>query len=333
MFFKSTKIPDVTWRSLIVGSFLILPNCYWVVQSEVVWGTTYLTIVSLFFNVTFVLLVLVGLNELLKKLSPKTAFSQSELLIIYLMLSLGSSVAGNNFLENLMLSLGHGFWYATPENEWSKLFFRFVPDWLAVKDRTVLHGFYEGESSIYTTDYLMAWVKPLALWGSFACVLIFTLLCVNILICRAWTEHEKLSYPIIQLPLALTRHDVFSRLFSNRLFLIGLSLTSIVTLLNGFHFHYPELPSLRLRTDIGPLFTDKPFNAVGWMPVVIYPWIVGLTFLIPIDLSFSVWFFYLFAKAQRIIASTVGWGSLPGLPYLHQQTTGGWLGLFLSLSG
>lgn len=183
MFFKSTKIPDVTWRSLIVGSFLILPNCYWVVQSEVVWGTTYLTIVSLF-----------------------------------LMLSLGSSVAGNNFLENLMLSLGHGFWYATPENEWSKLFFRFVPDWLAVKDRTVLHGFYEGESSIYTTDYFMAWVKPLALWGSFACVLIFTLLCVNILIRRAWMEHEKLSYPIIQLPLALTRHDVFSRLFSNRLF-------------------------------------------------------------------------------------------------------------------
>ena len=48
-----------------------------------------------------------------------------------------------------------------------------------------------------------------------------------------------------------------------------------------------------------------------------------------LDLSFSVWFFYLFAKGQRIIASIVGWRSLPGFPYFNQQTTGGWLALFL----
>jgi len=321
--------PGVTWRALIIGLFLIPPNCYWVVQSEVVWGTTYLTIVSLFFNVTFVLLILVALNALLKKSSPRAAMNQGELLTIYLMLCLGSSVAGNNFLENLVLSLGHGFWYATPENEWSQLFFRFVPDWMAVKDKTVLHGFYEGDSSIYIVEHLTAWLKPLAFWGSFAWVSIFTLLCVNVLIRKAWTEHEKLSYPIIQLPLALTRDGTGAGLLSNRLFIIGFGLTATITLLNGLHFHYPVLPNFRLRTNIGPLFTEKPWNAIGWMPVVIYPWIVGLTFFIPLDLSFSVWFFYLFTKIQRITASVIGWRSLPGFPYMNQQTTGGWLGLFV----
>lgn len=124
-------------------------------QSEAVWGTTYLTIVSLFFNVTFTLLVLVGLNALTKQFAPQVALKQEELLTIYVMLCLGSSVAGNNFLENLVLSLGHAFWFATPENVWSELFFRFVPDWLAVKDKIALHGFYEGQSSIYTIKHIV----------------------------------------------------------------------------------------------------------------------------------------------------------------------------------
>ena len=297
------KSHGVTLRALTIGCMLIPPNCYWVVQSEAVWGTTYLTIVSLFFNVTFTLLVLVGLNALTKQFNPKGALKQGELLTIYVMLCLGSSVAGNNFLLNLVLSLGHAFWFATPENEWSELFFRFVPDWLAVKEKVALQGFHEGQSSIYTLEHIVVWLKPLAFWACFSIVLVFTLLCVNILIRKAWAEEEKLSYPIIQLPLELTRNGTGSVLFSNRLFLLGFSLTAMITLFNGLHFHYPVVPDLRVRTEIGQVFTDKPFSAIGWMPLVVYPWIVGIVFFIPLDLSFSVWFFYLFAKAQRIIAA------------------------------
>jgi hypothetical protein len=312
-----------------MGLILIPPNCYWVVQSEAVWGTTYLTIVSLFFNVIFTLLVLVGFNALCKQFAPRAALKQGELLTIYVMLCLGSSVAGNNLLENLVISLGHAFWFASPENEWSELFFRYVPDWMAVKDKTALRGFYEGDSSVHLTEHISAWLKPLALWGSFAIVLIFTLLCVTVLIRKQWTEREKLSYPIIQLPLELTRNGTGGALFSNRLFLLGFALTAIITLINGLNFHYPVVPNLRVRTNIGHLFTEKPWNAIGWMPIAIYPWIVGLVFFIPLDLSFSVWFFYLFTKFQRIMASIVGWRSLPGFPYFNQQTTGGWLGLLV----
>ena len=77
------KSHGVTLRALTIGCMLIPPNCYWVVQSEAVWGTTYLTIVSLFFNVTFTLLVLVGFNTLTNKFNPKIALKQEELLTIY----------------------------------------------------------------------------------------------------------------------------------------------------------------------------------------------------------------------------------------------------------
>ena len=49
-------------------------------------------------------------------------------------------------------------------------------------------------------------------------------------------------------------------------------------------------------------------------PVAVYPWIVGFVFFIPLDLCFSVWFFYLFAKSQRIIASMFGWHRLSWFP-------------------
>jgi hypothetical protein len=319
----------VTLRALAIGLILIPPNCYWVAQSEAVSGLTYLTVVSLFFNVTFTLLLLVGLNSLCKQLAPKAALKQGELLTIYVMLCMGSSMTGNGFLENLVLSLGHASWYATPENEWSELFSRYVPDWMAVKDKTVLSGFYEGDSSIYLTENINAWLKPLTLWSIFAIALIFTLLCVTVLVRKQWTEHEKLSYPIIQLPLELTRNGTGNILFSNKLFLLGFGLTAVITIVNGLHFYFPIVPNLRLRTNISNLFTEQPWNAIGWMSIVVYPWIVGIVFFIPLDLCFSVWFFYLFTKFQSIMASVVGLHGLPGFPYLFQQTTGGWLGLFL----
>ena len=325
---SNDKSYKVTFRAFIIGLLLIPINAYWIVQAEAVWWGTYLTIVSLFFNVIFTLLVIVGLNAIYKRFAPESALKQGELITIYVMLCLGSSLPGNNFLEALVLTIGHSFWFATPENEWSELFFQYIPDWIAVKDKAVLRGFYEGESSIYRIENITAWIKPLIFWGSFAITWLLTLFCIVILVRKQWTENEKLSYPIIQLPLALTHNGTGSKLFTNRLFWLGFGLTAMITLINGLHFHFPSVPNFRLRTEIGHLFTEKPWNAIGWLPLAVYPWVVGITFFIPLDLCFSVWFFYLFGKSQMVLGNLLGLRSLPGFPYLFEQTTGGWLGLF-----
>ena len=67
-----------------------------------------------------------------KKLSCLLALSQGELLTIFTMLCLGSSMADMNVIETLVLSMGHASWYAMPENEWESLFFRYIPKWLTV---------------------------------------------------------------------------------------------------------------------------------------------------------------------------------------------------------
>ncbi|MYB00838.1 hypothetical protein F4X90_14355 [Candidatus Poribacteria bacterium] len=75
------------------------------------------------------------------------------------------------------------------------------------------------------------------------------------------------------------------------------------------------------------IFTSKPWSAIGWLPLFFYPWVIGLTFFVPLELSFSVWFFFLFTKFQLILGSIGGWKSLPGFPYYNQQGIGAWLTL------
>ena len=54
-------------------------------------------------------------------------------------------------------------------------------------------------------------------------------------------------------------------------------------------------------------------------------------FFIPLDLSFSCWFFYLFWKAQQVLADIAGFEGLPRFPYGGEQSLGIYTGLVMVL--
>ena len=60
-----------------------------------------------------------------------------------------------------------------------------------------------------------------------------------------------------------------------------------------------------------------------------YPFVIGIGFLIPLDLLFSCWTFYWFYKIQILLGSIMGWRSLPGFPYATQQAFGAYVGLLV----
>jgi hypothetical protein len=322
---KTRPKPDIRtgWRAILIGLLLIPANAYWIASGE---ATS--TTVSLFFNVIFILFVILLINLVIKRLLPNVALNQGELLIIYVMLSISSGVAGLDMMRVLMAVLAGPFWFASPENEWAELFWRYIPPWLTVRDRNILQGFAEGESSLYAERILNAWLTPMLVWSGFIFLLVFAMVCINVLVRKQWTESEKLSYPIIQLPLYLT--DNKNSLLRNRLMWIGFGLGAGIDIINGLHFLFPVVPGIGGRLyNLHPFFTNKPWNAIGWTPIAVFPYAVGLGFFIPLDLSFSCWFFYLFWKAERILGSAVGLHNLPEFPYIEQQTTGAYFGLFL----
>ena len=249
--------------------------------------------------------------------------SQGELLVIYVMLSVASATAGHSMMEILVSTLGHAFWFATPENDWKDLFWRYIPSWLAVTDKDVLSGYYEGDSTLHTRQHLLGWLTPVLNWFAFLFVMLFVMVCINLIVRKPWTEDEKLAYPIIQLPARMTS-DGF---FTNRLMWIAFGLVAVFDIVNGLHHVFPAIPSVyekayRFR------FTEKPFSAMGWLRLGIYPFVLGIGFLIPLDLLFSSWFFFWVWKAQQITGSVMGLEGT-GYPYINYQGFGAYMGIFL----
>ena len=112
-------------------------------------GQSFPTVVSLYFNVIFILLLLIGWNFLARLLAPQGLLRDGELMVIYLLLAVASSLAGHDMLQIFWPLMTQSIWYATPENEWMKLFHHHIPDWLTIKDRDALAPFYHGESTLY----------------------------------------------------------------------------------------------------------------------------------------------------------------------------------------
>ncbi|MCD6507006.1 hypothetical protein J7M22_10325 [Candidatus Poribacteria bacterium] len=313
------------YRAILIGSILIFLNAFWMMHASI-WNAGYPTTVSFFYNVIFILFLITMLNLAVRHLKTDFSLNRSELLLIYVMLSVASAVGGLDMLQILIPLISGVFLLATPENEWMSLFGKYIKDWMVVRDKEILLLYSQGESTLYLRRHIMAWVKPIAAWGSLVVALIIVMACISVILRRRWTEQEKLSYPIIQLPLEMS-HSGFWR---NRLMWLGFALAGGMDVINGLHFLYPSVPGIGGKLyDIAPFFTEKPWNAIGWTPVALFPYAIGMAFFIPLDLSFSCWFFYIFWKIERIAAASMGFRNLPGFPYLDQQASGAYLGLFV----
>ena len=155
-------------RAWMVGVCLIAMNCYWLIQMESLRRAFGATFFSLFFNAVFTLWMLFLLNRLLHRYTPKLAFDNRELLTIYIMVNMVSSLCSYTAqLTVIPHVITYPFWGATPENDWRQLFHKDLPQWLVVEEPSVLIGYYRGEANLYTARHLAAWLPPLLWWSFF----------------------------------------------------------------------------------------------------------------------------------------------------------------------
>ena len=313
-------------KAVVFAVMLIPVNSYWIAMTEMVWSSLHFTAASLPLNVIFILFGLIGYNGLARRISPSLVFSQTDLLTIYIILATSSAVSGYDSLVGLMGVLPHATWFATVENDWANLFAGHLPTWLTLADRSVVRAFYVGEADFYAASHWRYWMIPAVSWTVFVLILTFLLMCITVILRRSWTEQEKLAYPIIQLPLEMSNPK--TRLFARRLFWIGFAVAAGVDMNNGLNYLYPSIPFIPVRgIQLNHYFTEKPWSAIGWKPIRFRFFMIGMTYLLPLDLSVSCWFFYILRKVERIVGAVAGWSSIPGYPFFGQQSMGALLGI------
>lgn len=321
-------ISGVTVRAVIIALIIIPFNNYWIYLTEIVRYAGHPTNISLFYNAVFILLLLVGLNEVLKRVAPRWIFSQGELITIYIMINIASALAGHDMIQVLIPGLAHPFRFANATNKWVSLFLDYLPKWATVQNKEALAGFYQGASSLYIRNNLMAWALPVATWVVFVVTLVFVMLCFTVLLRKQWTEREKLTYPLVQLPMDMTGEK--TSFFKSKLLLGGIAIAVAIDLIQGLHVMYPSIPGLRIKEiNLNQYITTAPWNAMGWVPVNFYPFAIGLGTLLPLDLLFSSWFFFIFWKAEVVLAAALGWSEIPRFPYVNEQSFGAYMGICL----
>jgi hypothetical protein len=317
----------LTPRVLLLTLLLLPVNALWLTETEFVRYSDNVTTQALFFNAISLLLVLRLLNGALRLLRPAWIFTTAELTALYGIVVAGSALAGHDTLQILFTTLTYPIRHAVADPAWGTEILASLPPHLVVRDTEAIGALYSGNSTLYRADHLRPWLVPLGWWSVFVLVLVWTMLCLTALFRKPW-EDERLSYPIAELPLQLVRDD--SGLLRAPLLWLGALLGGSLQLINLIHVLFPSFPGapVGVTNYQSALF---PWNAAGPIPICTYAFAYGLTFLLPTQLGFSCWFFFLLSRVELVGAALYGYTEWGKFPYIQQQGIGAIAGFFLAI--
>ncbi len=295
----------MTVRALLLGLALVIVqtaitpyNDYYLQGTDIAGNHFPLGSVFTLIFLTFVI------NPILKRVFPRATLNPAELIVVWVMMGISSAIPSKGMMGFLLPYLAAPVYFATPENEWAETLHAHFPEWLIVWDKHAVTNFYEGESVVPWA----LWLKPIFVWTVFILLFYCVTICVSIVLRKQWVERERFIFPLVTVPVEMvqqtaTRSGV-GGLFRNRFVWIGFGIAAAFHLLNGLHEYFPALPSIPNRYDLSTPFTERPWIVMRWWPqfrFFLYFSVIGITYFLAMDVSFSCWFFFLFFKLQYII--------------------------------
>ena len=253
---------------------------------------------------------------------------RGELLLIYSVLCIGSCVCGHDMLQVFVPMLTWTFKHADATNGWATLINPTSAKGLFISDEAIYKSYYLGNDSLLRPwKYILAWLPVVPSGPSSSRTLLFVMLCINAILRKQWTDNERLTYPIVQLPLQITTEQAFQPhgLFRNPPLLARASPSPArIDMMNSLNYYYPIIPTI-LTPGFGESYIDlahssppSPGTAIGWTPLSFYPFMIGLGMFMPLDFLFSCVFFYWFWKFEKVSSRCAGPRSGPAFS-LHRE--------------
>jgi Family of unknown function (DUF6785)/Domain of unknown function (DUF6784) len=326
--------PLVSRRALIVGVVLsvlcglLIPYLDHYVQGTFVGGQ------HLPPGAVFALLVLVlVVNPALRLLSRKLPLTRAELLLIYAMLLVSTLVPGHGS-ESLFIPVSvSAFYYDTPARGWERIFLDYVPQWFHPRSQQAITSFYESLPPGSAIPWGQ-WVGPLLAWAVLVLALYGLATFLSLLLYPQWADHEKLTFPLVALPVEMTRNPdrpfVAGGFWGNPLMWVGFAGAALLGTGKGLGYYHPAFAGFRMEyPSLHTYFPDEPWRSIGWSPVIVYPLVAAISVLLRTEISGSLVFFYWLTKLELVFASAIGHRGGPhdieGYPvWLGAQPWGGY---------
>lgn len=267
-------------------------------------------------------------QPILRLLSRKLAFRRAELITVYVMMLVGSVVVTTGFTGTFLSVITGAQYYATPENKWDSLFTPHLSHWLSPTDTQAVRLFYEGLPRGMSIPW-DAWTTPLVTWITFILVFYGVLFCLGVLLRGQWVENERLVFPLTRLPLAMVEDEdgertVIGKLFTNRIMWLGFAIPLLLHSWNSLGNYSDMFQKVLLVGNVTIM------QGVPVVPFRLNLPVIGLAYLMPLNVAFSMWFFFIVGQVQRMIMARVGiqigtgdiWTSGGAGPILSYQQSG-----------
>ena len=311
----------MTARGLITGAVGVPLVCFMVAWAEIKLQTLQIGFLQMPPAVIGLLLLLLSINALWRRLSRRSpGLTPQDMLVAYSMMTIAAMISSRGLMEKLIPLLVTANYFT----ERGAPFLPFLRQWSVPFD---IHGpdkqmvslrFFEGLRAGETVP-LALWIGPVLLWSFLACLIFGAFLCMAAILRRQWVDNEKLSFPLVQLPLEMAAprfvnaSGIETPLLQNRLMWAGFAIPMIVFLFKGLHSWYPAVPDIVLELNLGDYLTTPPWSGIYYTPLKFSFAIVGFMFLLPSDLVFSLWFFTVLSRLQDVVATAANM-DLPAMP-------------------
>jgi hypothetical protein len=308
----------MTWRGFIIGILVVaaisLLEPYWGMARG--WGGFIST--SFPSGAVVVLVCLsVGVNVLLKLVRRAWALRQSELMLVWCMLTAGATMIGDSpgrFLypliagppylgrrTDLLWTDGGALTYAPPG-----LLLSNDPKSMAAQQ------YYEGAGEEGRVPWRY-WVVPLAHWSALLLLVALAVFFLTAMLRRQWVESERLMFPLARVPLEFSEESaegggLLPRLFAEKGFLVGLVAAAAFRLLRAVPLFFGADSTVALSVPMHDILAQTPLEPMDFDNIELWPSAVGFAYLVPADVSLSIWFFYFFARLEL---QAVSWFGLP----------------------
>jgi hypothetical protein len=297
-------------RATLIGFALLIVMAVAAFYAELKWHSVDHFAAGVPSTASVLVLVILGAAMWLP-LFRRNGLSRRELLTIYSIVLVGGPLVSSGILLWMIPHHISYYFMAQVNPLWEETFIQYLPRWYAPTSWTAIRGFFEGGVAVPWSE----WWVPLGAWTSFMLALFVASFCLLALIARQWITNERLSFPLAQIPLSLLAERSgeeqapaeggggAARLTSLPMFWAGAGIALVIAFANTLSTVAPSFPSI--PTGPVPLLAWRnvgPLAGLGEIDLVLWPWMIGLAYLVPKELSLSIWLFW----AVRLALSVAG---------------------------
>ena len=295
----------------------------------------YLPVSALFLTILLVL----GVNPLLRRLSPSTALNGGQLAMIMGILLVACVVPGQALMRSLPYMVVKPSRdvrvderRAADERK-TDLPPSLFPDKFEHKGETPIADDFVGELEPGKPIPWRAWVPVLLSWGPLVVSAWLLMVGLALIVLYQWRHNERLNFPLLKIQKALIQEPeagrAYAPLFRSKAFWYAAGAVFVLHALVAAKQYFPgSIPAIPLRWNLRGAFTEEPWRSLPGilMQNRIYFTFIGVAFFMQTRISFSIWFFVVAYGVYQMI----GFAYLP--PFSKEIMTEHRIGAMISIA-